>query len=112
MPLAIKKYHEKISQYNSNPGNEDTLILEYKSLFKLIDLIKEASISENYLLHIKLDYTDEYNLALENAADLHYKKSTSQSVYLLHTLPQFVSSRLHTIERFCHDEPHPEILPV
>ena len=37
-------------------------------------MIKEASISERYLLHIKSDYTTEYNIALEKAAELYYKK--------------------------------------
>ena len=73
LPLEINNRHEKINKYNV-PGYEENLIIEYESLFKLIDVIKNASISESYLSYIKQDYTNEYNLALENAASLHYEQ--------------------------------------
>ena len=73
IPLAINIHNQKINQYN-NLGYEVELVKEYENLFNLINLIKEASISESYLLHTKPSYTKEYNIALQNAAEIHYKK--------------------------------------
>ena len=73
IPLAINIHNQKINQYN-NLGYEVELVKEYENLFNLINLIKKASISESYLLHTKPNYTKEYNIALQNAAEIHYKK--------------------------------------
>ena len=74
VPLAINFYHSNIDTYLNDKDNQKKLIESYDSLFKLIEKLEKASISKNYKKYLRTDYNTNYEEALINLADYHYKK--------------------------------------